>query len=55
MGLAGTEVAERDDVLSAEDVAAALQLPHEHLVLTRGRREVEGVEGNVRPTFLISA
>ena len=42
--LAGAGVAERDDVLPTEDVAAARQLQHEHLVQARDGGEVEGVE-----------
>mgnify|MGYP002386131676 FL=1 len=48
MGFARATVAQRDDVLPAQDVAAARQLQHEHLVQARDRREVEGVEALYR-------
>ena len=42
--LAGAAVAERDDVLMAQNVRAAGELEDEHLVEARDRGEVEGVE-----------
>jgi hypothetical protein len=44
MGLAGPRVAERDDVLPAQDELAAGQFEHQHLVEAGKGREVEGVE-----------
>src|SRR3978361_1433412 len=43
MRLAGARVAQRDDVLPAEDVAAAGQLQNEDLVEARDRGEVVGI------------
>src|SRR6266851_1728325 len=44
MALAGAAVAERDNVLAAQDVLRARQLQHEHLVKAGQRSEVERVE-----------
>jgi len=44
MALAGTAVAERDDVLPAQDELAAPEFQHQHLVEARDGGEVEGVE-----------
>jgi len=44
MALAGAAVAERDDVLPAQDELAAAEFQHQHLVEARDRGEVESVE-----------
>ena len=44
MGLAGAEIANRDDVLLARDILAPRQLQHDILVERRDCREVEGVQ-----------
>jgi len=44
MALAGAAVAERDDVLPAQDELAAAEVQHQHLVEARDGGEVEGVE-----------
>ena len=45
MALAGTAVAERDDVLPAQDELAAAEVQHQHLVEARDRGEVESEPG----------
>ena len=44
MTLPGAAVAERDDVLPADDELAAAEVQHQHLVEARDGGEVEGVE-----------
>jgi hypothetical protein len=44
MGFAGAAVAQRDDVLAPQDIFAARQLQHEHLVERGDGGELEGIQ-----------